>query len=349
MKLLLITQKIDKEDDILGVYHEWARVMGTSFEKLSVICLYEGVNELPPDIRVFSLGKEKEQSRLQYIKKFYSYIRYLRGDYDAVLVHMNPIYVILGSLYWKLFRKKIFMWYAHPGWNWKVKLAYMLSDRVVTSVREAFHKRGGKVLVVGQGIDETIFRRDDAIERPEHSILSLGRLSPPKRVDLLIKAVTKLDAPFDLSIVGNPPPMRGAEEYARVLRNLRDNFAVRGKVHMYSAVPYARTVTWFNKHEIFVNLSPTGYFDKTVIEAMACECVPIVSNDAYYSIFPRDLHELLIFKQDDVEHLASIIRDVLLLPSETRIQIGKQMREIVIRDHSLSTIGKRLRDAFDYE
>ena len=102
MKLLFITQKIDKDDDILGVYHEWAREISKNFDKLSVICLYEGKNELPEHIKVFSLGKERRRSRTLYIKNFFKYIWNLRDDYDIVLVHMNPAYVLLGWFFWKI-------------------------------------------------------------------------------------------------------------------------------------------------------------------------------------------------------------------------------------------------------
>ena len=36
MKLLMITQKIDRDDDILGVYHEWAREISKSFDRVDV-------------------------------------------------------------------------------------------------------------------------------------------------------------------------------------------------------------------------------------------------------------------------------------------------------------------------
>lgn len=34
----------------------------------------------------------------------------------------------------------------------------------------------------------------------------------------------------------------------------------------------------YNNHEIFVNLSPSGMYDKTIFEAMACECLVLTSN-----------------------------------------------------------------------
>jgi len=371
----MVTQKIDKDDDILGVYHEWAKEIAKSFDKLSVICLFEGVNDLPDSIPVFSLGKEDGNfqfpifnfqsipnfpifKKLQYTLRFYKYIWDERENYDVVFVHMNPVYVILGWPLWKALGKRIFLWFAHPAWNWKVRLAYALSDRVITSVPEAFYAKGKKVIAIGQGIDTDVFCRDLRVERGENSLLSLGRLSPAKKVEVLIGAVSRLDVPYNLSIVGGPTPVKGVQEYAEGLKALVEKLGLARAVQFWGRVPYKETTLWFRRSEIFINLSSTGYFDKTVIEAMACECVVVVCNDAYRHIFPEDLHDLLIFQAGNPDDLAMKLRRILLLSDQEKERIGKRLREderraigrtlrgIVVRDHSLSTLGKRLHAAF---
>ena len=357
----MITQKIDRNDDIFGVYHEWAREIAKSFDTLSVICLYEGRNELPETIRVFSLGKEKGWSRAQYVKNFFTYIWRLRNEYDTVFVHMNPVYVLLGWLVWRLMGKKIFLWFAHPAWNWKVKFAYILSDRVVTSVPEAFHIQGGKVIVVGQGIDSSHFRRREGISRDADCILSLGRISPAKRIHILLGAIQLLKErkmhPLDVHIVGDPPQasskryLRSIQEaenpetYFRRIQEFVGSNDLEKIVRFHKSVPNIEAYSWYNRCGIFVNLSPTGYFDKTVLEAMACECLPIVSNEAYRHVFPKHLHNLLLFQQDDARDLAEKIKKVMTLSQEERNYIGKSLRDIVVNNHSLSTLGSRLRKA----
>jgi len=56
MKLLIITQKVDINDDNLGFFHRWLEKLASRFEKLSVICLAEGEHHLPSNVAVFSLG-----------------------------------------------------------------------------------------------------------------------------------------------------------------------------------------------------------------------------------------------------------------------------------------------------
>ena len=41
-KLLFITQKVDKDDDVLGVYHRWLEKLAEKLDMIYVICLYKG-------------------------------------------------------------------------------------------------------------------------------------------------------------------------------------------------------------------------------------------------------------------------------------------------------------------
>src|SRR5437868_6135404 len=100
MRLLFVTQKLDANDSVLGVYHEWVARFAHEFEAITVVCLGKGEVSLPPNVRVLSLGKEEGVSRMTYLRRFYVYIREYKNDYDAVLVHMNPEYAILGSFLW---------------------------------------------------------------------------------------------------------------------------------------------------------------------------------------------------------------------------------------------------------
>ena len=106
MRLLILTQKIDAEDSILGFFHEWVREFSKNTESVLVICLERGIVNLPQNVRVFSLGKESGSSRFGYILNFYKLIWKYRKEYDSVFVHMNQVYVLLGGLFWKLWHKK---------------------------------------------------------------------------------------------------------------------------------------------------------------------------------------------------------------------------------------------------
>ena len=59
MRLLIVTQKVDREDDLLGFFHQWIIEFAKHCESVTVICLEEGSHRLPSNVRVFSLGKER--------------------------------------------------------------------------------------------------------------------------------------------------------------------------------------------------------------------------------------------------------------------------------------------------
>ena len=123
MKLLIITQAIDLDDPILGFFHRWVEEFAKRFEHIEVICLKLGRHSLPGNVSVHSLRKEKgRRSRFMYATYFGWLIWKLRPKYDAVLVHMNPEYVILGGVDWRLMGKKIYFWYNHPNKDLRFKI-----------------------------------------------------------------------------------------------------------------------------------------------------------------------------------------------------------------------------------
>jgi GxxExxY protein len=181
MKLLILTQKIDMNDDVLGFFHGWVAEFAKSCEQITVICLKKGENDLPANVKVLSLGKEKLEIgywKLDIIKKLkygFNFFRYLwqeRKNYDAVFVHMNQIYVILGGLVWKSLGKKIGLWYTHGAVGLSLRLAEKMADLIFTATSDSFRLKSNKVKVLGHGIDTDKFRGGYA--RMEERILADG-------------------------------------------------------------------------------------------------------------------------------------------------------------------------------
>ena len=180
MRLLIVTQKVDVKDPVLGFFHRWVEEFAKGCEFVTVICLEEGEHHLPANVEVASLGKENGASKFRYIINFYKYI--LEGDYDKVFVHMNQEYVILGGVLWRLLGKKVFLWRNHAQGNIMTNLAVTLSHGVFCTSPRSYTAQFKKTKIMPVGIDTGFFKPDSTVVKIPHSILFLGRIAPVKKV-----------------------------------------------------------------------------------------------------------------------------------------------------------------------
>ena len=155
-RILILTQKVDVNDDVLGFFHGWLEKLAQKTD-LFVIANYVGDYKLPDNVKVFSLGKEKRANSLVKNLKYQWFLLKLLPKVDGVFFHMCPEYVIGAHLLPKIFRKKTLLWYTHKAVNWKLKLAEKLIDKIFTASKESFRLSSKKVEITGHGIDADKF------------------------------------------------------------------------------------------------------------------------------------------------------------------------------------------------
>lgn len=350
MKLLIVTQKIDINDPVLGFFHRWVEKISKKCEKLTVICLEKGEYHLPANVKVFSLGKELNVKcqlsivcKIKYIFNFYKLIWQLRNDYNFTFIHMNQEYVLLGWKLWRLLGKKIFLWRNHQKGNVLTNLAVFLSDKVFCTSDFSYTARFKKTEIMPVGIDTAIFKNNQG-KKIKNSILCLGRLSPVKRIEFLIKAGTILDnkgVDFKMSIIGSPITEEDFE-YENKLKILADNLIKKEKIVFREGVKNEDVPEIYCQNEIIVNLTPTGSFDKTIVEAMACESIVVVSN----KIFDKILLPQFIFKENNSEDLAEKLISIINSSASERFGYGLKFRQYVVENHSLDKLIINLEKSF---
>ncbi len=348
--LLIITQKVDINDDLLGFMHGWIIEFAKHCEKVTVICLGKGEYHLPDNVKVLSLGKENYKLlncciiKLLYCVNFYKYIWQERKNYDSVFVHMNKEYVWLGSLLWKPMEKKIIFWYAHYKTELPAKIALLLSDKIVTSVPLACKYKSKKLSVIGQGINIEYFR-NLKYEKKESKInlLYLGRISRVKNLKTLIRAlaiVKEKNNNVFLNIVGGVDP--DDKEYFSEVKTLVDKLNLSDHLKFWGKAGNREVLDFYNKNDIYINLTKTGSFDKTTLEAMACEKPVIVSNQVFKNIFPTAWQSILIFKEENAEDLAEKIINIINLPEDKKNEVRKLSRSIIIENHSVNQLVEKI-------
>ncbi len=339
MKLLFITQKVDKNDSILGTYHQWIEEFSKHCESVTVICLYKGEHNLPNNVKVLSLGKEQKESRFQYLRNFYKYIWQERKNYDNVFVHMNQEYVLLAGLCWRLAGKKVFLWRNHRQGNLLTSIAVFISNGVFYTSPESYTARFKKSKIMPVGTNMEKFVQVSQVNRTPRSILSMGRISPIKNIEVFIKALVILEekgVDFVSTIVGGPD--EGQETYYENILKEGAPLVEKGRLVFKNYVANDKTPEMYFSHEFFVNLTSNGSMDKTTFSAMASGTLPIVSNTYFEDVLPKGF----IFRQGDEKDLALKIESILEMSSDEKREMSIKLKQYVNDNHSLKAVVKKV-------
>lgn len=343
MRLLIITQKVNKDDPILGFFFRWITEFTKHFESLVVICLEKGnhdQNELPANVRVLSLGKEKIPTeknfrflnKIKFIFRSYKYIWQERKNYDAVFVHMNPIYIVFGGIFWRLINKKIFLWYTHRCVDLKLRIAEKFVSRVFTASKESFMLRSDKVIVTGHGIPlenfTNIIRTKELGSEPIR-IVHIGRITPIKNLDVLVETAKLLEDKWNkiflIDFIGEPI-YDSDKVYKNYLNDLISKHNLNNVIHFLGNVSNDKIVTELANSDLLVNLTPTGGLDKVVLESMASGVSAFSSNKTFEDYF-GEYKDRLIFEEKNANDLAQKI--MTFFDSGDMSNVVKNLQKVV--------------------
>jgi len=316
MRLLLITPKLDPQDDLFGHVNGWASALARRVERLYVVALWPGRPGLPSNARFATLGKAAAKGgagslvdRVGWLGRLQRIVARLclRGEVDAVLAHMGPIFAVAAAPIARLTCRPTFLWYAHGHVSPTLRLAHALAAGVGTSTPEGFRIASPKVTITGQGIDLERFRPADTWPEQER-LLSVGRFSPVKRYDTLLTALAEpaLAGRDDLHVelVGG---VHSAGETAH-LESLKAQARALGlgtRVGFVPGLPHAEIVPAYQRATLFATASATGSLDKSSLEAAACGLPPIVCNPAFRELYGARWPDLSFESPDDVTGLSA--------------------------------------------
>lgn len=332
-RLLVITQKVDKHDVALGFFIPWLQRLGDQIN-CSVLCLEKGEYYLK-GVSVSSMGKENGNSRISRFLNFYSYVFRNHNNYDTVLVHMNPIWAVLGGWYWRLRGKKVILWYTHKSVTWKLRVASFFATVILTASKESFRLPSSKLIVTGHGIDTDVFRPENIEKNKEElKIITVGRIAPVKNYEVLISAAKILHnegVPFHLSIVGEPALDKDIDYLGGLVESVSVN-DLNSQVSFLGKVDHFNLPGLYAKQDMFIHMSNTGSLDKTILEAMACGLKVLSSNDAAKGFLPHHL----VFDGKNAVDLADKIKD------QSRSDLDSGLRDYVIKNHNLDGLIKKI-------
>jgi glycosyltransferase involved in cell wall biosynthesis len=276
-------------------------------------------------VKVLSLGKENGVSKLGYIGRFYKYIWQERRSYDAVFVHMNPEYAVLGGILWRVWGKRLTLWYVHRQTNLKLWLAEKFSHIVFTSAPESFKLKTNKVKFVGHGINTDVFNTRPRTEN--HTLMHVGRITHIKHCEVLIDAMEHLGDGWSAEFIGPAITLEDKKYKETLLKNKN--------VEFLDSLNQEAIAAKFSEAFASVNLAPTGGMDKAVLESWASGCPAFTSNETFRE-FLGEFADMFLFKFRDAEDLSNKVKIFENLPNKT--EIVWHLSEKVKREYSVENL-----------
>lgn len=351
LRLLMTTQVIDQDHPILGFSHTWATKIAQRIAHLHILTSYVGRHSLPPNVTLWSLGKEEGAGRLQRLLRHQrigaSLI--LGGRVDGIFVQQTEEHVLGLAPYALVRRLPIVLFKGHGrSLRFRLRIATLLVSKALTSAEVAFPLRTRKKLVIGQGIDTEIFQPG-----PEGGgrggtgfrIVSVGRLSPIKAYEVQIDAARLLVSErgrrqFRLHIYGGWE-YPGYREYLEGLRTQVAQSGLTDVVHFEGSVLFGEIPRVYQHADLVIHSSRTLSLDKTVLEAMACAIPVVAPNDPYATILGPYADDLT-YPADDAAALANQMNALLSRAPAERHALGLALRGIIVRDHSVEHFADKL-------
>jgi glycosyltransferase involved in cell wall biosynthesis len=348
MRLLLFNLVTDADDPILGFTTRWIAAIAERATSADVITMRAGRIDVPDNVRVHSLGKERGYGEARRAALFYRHLLGIlsRQHIDGCFSHMNPLFSVMAGPVLRARRIPLVTWYAHPSLTRTLRLAHRFSNRMVTSLPGAYPYRRDKLTVIGQCIDVSLFAPAAAEaeeDAPAPLVLCAGRLSPVKDHATLLRAValarTRLPSGLRLVILGQPA---GADSsYPQRLRTLAAELGIEELVEFRPGVPMQELVGWYRRATVCVNLTPVGFGDKVAWESMSCGVPTLVANSDFSATL-GDCAGDLLFRPGDAEELAGKLLALLARPRAERESIGRYLRSRVKDLHSISALGDKV-------
>jgi glycosyltransferase involved in cell wall biosynthesis len=345
VKLLFLTQVLDRQDAVLGFVPRWIEGLAKRVERLRVVALEVGDTEgLPANVDWREIGRRGMLGR---------YLRYRRvlkaalaeEGFDAVLAHMVPRYALVAERPARRAGAGLFLWYTHKGVDRRLRLAVPRCDLVFTASPESLRLEAPNKVVTGHGIDLEHFPLTE-LPSGRTRLLSVGRMTPAKDPLTILAAVEQLvragqDVELELVGGGLAP---GDGEYAATVRAKIAAAGLSSRVHLCGALPYLEVPAAYQRAHLVINSSHTGSVDKVVLEAFASGRAVLSCNES----IPPLLAELgpeaqeFQFPPGNATALAARISRCLQRPPAERRAWAAQLRSIVARDHEVEALMQRL-------
>ena len=326
MRVVFITQHVDPGHPVLAATLAKIAALAERAD-VSVLALGALPGAVPATVRTFG-ARTKLGRGLRFLRTLRAE---LRTRPDLVIAHMCPIYAVLAAPLVRPRRIRLSLWYTHWRATPTLRLAEKLVDEVTSVDRRSFPLESKKVRATGHGIDLAQFPCLDGRAGAGLRMLALGRYSSAKGLDVVVRAVGRVDGAR--LVVHGPASAEHEAAHKRELESLVRELGLVERVRLEGPVPRTEIPHLFAAADVLVNNMRAGAPDKVVYEAGA-GCLPVIaSNPVFDELLPEELR----FDRESPQALAERLVSFAQLDPEARAAIGRELRERVAARHSVGS------------
>ena len=349
IQVLMLTRKIDQGGALHGFAHSWVSALAQRIDKLDVITQEFGEADLPSNVTVMSLGKERGIGRARQWVDSQRYIWSSVRHVDLVFAHMRPRYVLASMTSAYLNRVPTVLWYTLGRDDLKLQISHKTVKRIVSATLDSIPIQSKKIVPIGHGIDFNRFvPLDNFVETPR-TVLAVGSLTPWKGIETLIEVAAKVRTHPDFEDVkfiwlGGETAF-SPKDYRQYIKARINDLGIANRFKLVDIIPFIEMRRYYDQASVAISLSETGSTDKTVLEGMGCG-VPTLATGAVYSDVLYDLPRFLA-RQRDVEDISQKLMALLAVSAQERRELGLAQRTLAVAGHDLQGMMDRLVGVFE--
>ncbi len=149
---------------------------------------------------------------------------------------------------------------------------------------------------------------------------------------------------FELAVVGDPGLEERDRRYLRGLKEMVKKFGLEERVVFFGGVTNDEAAGIYPDHDLFINMTAAGSFDKTIGEAMACGVPVITNNKEIASHLPEELKDLLILEDEEAGEAAGKAEKWLELDEGEKKRAREEVRKIIVEKHSVDFLARKIKE-----
>jgi len=313
-RLIFITQQVDPAHPALAATVAKLRALAARVDEVVVLADGAVPDALPTNARVHRFASRAKLGRGLRFEG--ALARELPRRPIAVVAHMCPIYAVLAAPLARPLGVPVILWYTHWHASPTLRAAARAATAIASVDTRSFPLDSPKVQAIGHGIDLDEFPCRARDSRDGLHLLALGRYSPAKGLDTVLRALRRaVDRGLDVQLSAHGPTLSDLERDHRAeLQRLVTELRLGDRARLNGPVERAQVPELFAANDLLVNNMRAGAPDKVVYEA-AASCVPVLaSNPVFDSLLPDELR----FNRDPFDALIVAAAQTAGVPLVTR-------------------------------